>query len=165
VGVFARQKAQRVIEWTGRCAVAAVKPVQVEARLGERFKIESQIRDHRLYVDQPKTGGGEDAGPTPLEYLFLSLAGCIATVARIVAKQQRITLRGMEVKVEGELDLEALLGRNPEVRSGFRGITVTARIDADLSREEKEKFLHEVDRRCPVSDNLQNVTPMTYVLE
>jgi putative redox protein len=145
--------------------MATIKHVKVEARLGERFKIESKIHDHTLYVDQPKTGGGEDAGPTPLEYMLLALAGCIATIGRIVAKQQRIALRGMVVTVEGELDVEALMGRNPEVRSGFTGFKVTAKIDADLSQEEKEKFLREVDRRCPVSENLHNPTPMTLVAE
>ncbi|MEZ5578014.1 MAG: hypothetical protein R3F36_05055 [Candidatus Competibacteraceae bacterium] len=34
-------------------------------------------------------------------------------------------------------------------------------IDADMTREEKEEFLHEVDRRCPVSENLLNATPIT----
>jgi uncharacterized OsmC-like protein len=145
--------------------MATIKHVQVEAHMGERFKIESKIRDHTLYVDQPKTGGGDDAGPTPLEYMFLSLAGCIATIGRIVAKQKRITLRAMDVKVEGELDMEVLMGRNPDSRSGFTGLKVTARIDADMSKEEKEQFLHEVDRRCPVSDNLHSLTPMTFVVE
>jgi len=145
--------------------MATVKKVQVEAHLGERFKIESTIGNHTLVVDQPKTGGGEDAGPTPLEYFFLSLAGCIATIARIAAKQKRINLRAMDVKVEGELDIEALMGRNPDVHSGFGGITVRAKIDADMTKEEKEAFLHEVDRRCPVSDNIHTVTQMTFVVE
>jgi uncharacterized OsmC-like protein len=145
--------------------MATVKHVAVEAHLGERFKIESRIGSHTLFVDQPKTGGGEDAGPTPLEYLFLSLAGCIATIARIAAKQKRITLRSMDVTVEGDLDVEGLMGRNPGGRSGFGGITVRVKMDTDLSREEQEAFLHEVDKRCPVSDNLHDVTPMTFVVE
>jgi uncharacterized OsmC-like protein len=145
--------------------MATVKHVAVEAHLGERFKIESRIGNHTLFVDQPKTGGGEDAGPTPLEYLFLSLAGCIATIGRIAAKQKRIELRGMDVKVEGDLDVEGLMGRATAGRSGFGGITVTVKVDADLGREEKEAFVRELDVRCPVSDNLHNPTPMTFVVE
>ena len=145
--------------------MATLKRVSVEAHMGERFKIESKIGDHTVFVDQPKTGGGEDAGPTPLEYFFLSLAGCIATIARIAAKQKRITLRAMDVTVEGELNVEALMGRSPDVQSGFSSITVRAKIDADMTKEEKEAFLREVDRRCPVSDNIHHVTPMTLVAE
>lgn len=144
--------------------MATVKKVQVEAHLGERFKIESTIGSHTLIVDQPKTGGGEDAGPTPLEYFLLSLAGCIATIARIAAKQKRITLRAMDVKVEGDLDVEGLLGRNPQAPVGFSDITVTVKMDADMSQEEKEAFVHEVDRRCPVSANIHDATPVKLVV-
>lgn len=145
--------------------MASVKRVTVDAHLGDRFKIESTIGSHTLVVDQPKTGGGEDAGPTPLEYFFLSLAGCIGTIARIAAKQKRINLRAMDVTVEGDLDVEALMGRKPDAHSGFTGITVRVKMDADMTQEEKEAFLHEVDRRCPVSDNIHNATPMTFVVE
>lgn len=145
--------------------MAAIKHVTVVARMGERFKIESTIGSHTVIVDQPKTSGGDDAGPTPLDYFFLSLAGCIATIGRIAAKQQRIPLRGMDVKVEGELDLEGLMGRSAEAPVGFSGITVTVKVDADLSQEEKEAFVNEVDRRCPVSANLHAATPVTLVVE
>ena len=141
--------------------MAALKKVQVEARMGDKFKIESKIRDHVVYVDQPKSGGGEDAGPTPLEYLFLSLAGCIASIARIMANQQKINLRSMTVTVEGELDVETLLGKSRQSRAGFQGVKVIVRVDADMSLEEKKKFLHDVDSRCPVSDNLKDKTPVT----
>jgi len=144
--------------------MATIKHVAVEAHMGERFKIESKIGDRTLYVDQPKTGGGEDAGPTPLEYFFLSLAACIATIARIAAKQKRIALRSMDVKVEGDLDVEGLMGRNPETPVGFTGITVTVKMDADMSPEEKEAFAREVDRRCPVSANIHDATPMRVVV-
>ncbi len=142
--------------------MATFKTVQIEGRLGEKFKMESRIRGHLLYVDQPPAGGGEDAGPTPLEYLFLSLAGCVATIGRIIAHQRKIQLRGMEVKVEGEIDVETLRGKSQESRAGFTGIKVLTRIDADMTREEKEKFLEEIDRRCPVSDNIQIGTPISY---
>ncbi len=144
--------------------MATVKQVRVEAHMGERFKIESKIGNHALVVDQPKTGGGEDAGPTPLEYFFLSLAGCIATIARIAAKQKRIVLRSMDVTVEGDLDVEGLLGRNAEAPVGFSGITVTVRMDADMSQQEKEAFVQEVDRRCPVSANIHDATPVRLVV-
>jgi len=142
--------------------MATLKQVQVEAALGPRFKIESRIREHTLFVDQPANAGGENAGPTPLEYLLLAMGSCFATIARIVARQKRIELRGMTVRVEGELDVEVLMGKAADKRAGFSGLKVIATIDADLSREEKEAFLHEVDRRCPVSDNLQQLTPVRF---
>jgi uncharacterized OsmC-like protein len=70
----------------------------------------------------------------------------------------------MDVKVEGDLDVEGLLGRNPAAPVGFSGITVTVTMDADMSREEKEAFVHEVDRRCPVSANIHDATPVKLVV-
>jgi uncharacterized OsmC-like protein len=138
--------------------MAKMKTISVEAKLDEKFKIEVKAGEHLLVVDQPKAGGGTDAGATPLEYLFASLAGCIGTVARIVAMQKRIPLKGMDMKVEGAFDLETLLGKGKENRAGFAGIKVVLHIDADMTRQEKEDFIQEVESRCPVSDNLVNAT-------
>ena len=80
---------------------------------------------------------------------------------RIVATQRKLNVRGMEITVEGELDGEVLMGKSTANRTGFQGLTLTVDVDADMTREEKEEFLHEVDRRCPVSENLLNATPIT----
>ena len=145
--------------------MATFKAIDVTAKLGERFKIESKIRDHTLYIDQPKAAGGEDAGPTPLECLFLSLAACIASIGRIIANQQKLPLRSMEVRVQGELDVESLMGKSQEHRAGFSGMRVAVKMDADMTKEEKERFLHDIDARCPVSDNLKSLTPVTFEVE
>ena len=136
----------------------AAKKVKIEANMGEGFKVECLAGNHTVYIDQPTSTGGENSGPTPLEYLFISLAGCFCAIGRIIANQQRIQLRGMKVMVDGELDTDGLLGTNTKTRVGFSEITVLVGIDADLSGEEKEQFLSEIEKRCPVSDNISNST-------
>jgi uncharacterized OsmC-like protein len=37
-------------------------------------------------------------------------------------------------------------------------------VDADMTDEEKTAFIHEVDARCPVSENLLNATPVNVQL-
>jgi putative redox protein len=138
----------------------SMKTVAVESNLGDQFVIETHIRGHKVVIDQPVNAAGSDTGPTPLELVLVSLAGCIGTIGRIIAMQKRIALRGMEVKVEGELDTDGLLGKPIAGRIGFEGISITVDVDADMTDEEKEAFIHEVDRRCPVSENLLNDTPI-----
>lgn len=138
----------------------SMKTVAVESKLGEKFVIETNIRGHQVVIDQPANAAGTDAGPTPLELVLVSLAGCIGTIGRIIAMQKRIALRGMTIKVEGELDTDGLLGKPIEGRIGFEGMAITVDLDADMTDEEKEAFIHEVDRRCPVSENLLNATPI-----
>ncbi|HWM77888.1 MAG TPA: hypothetical protein VEW27_03810 [Methylomirabilota bacterium] len=47
------------------------RPVEV-AWLGN-LKVEARIGPHRLLVDEPVDGGGEDSGPTPSETLLAAL--------------------------------------------------------------------------------------------
>jgi len=138
----------------------AVKTVTVETKLGEKFKIESNVRGHNKVIDQPVAMGGHDEGPTPLEYLFLSLAGCIGSIGRVVAMQKKLSVHCMDIKVEGDINTDGLLGKPSDDPVGFKEIRVSVEVDADMSAEEKEVFVHEVDARCPVSFNLLNNTPV-----
>jgi uncharacterized OsmC-like protein len=140
--------------------MAKMKTVSVEAKLCEKFTVEVKAGNHTMYVDQPQTGGGSDTGPNPIEYLFASLAGCIATVARIISKQKRFNLSGMDMKIEGDFDTEIILGKSKENRPGVTGIKVTLKIDSDMTNEEKRAFVEEIESRCPVSDNIECTTPV-----
>jgi len=139
----------------------AVKTVSVETKLNEKFKIESNVRGHNKVIDQPIAMGGQDEGPTPLEYLFLALAGCIGSIGRIVAMQKRLDVRGMDIKAEGDINTDGLLGKKSDDPVGFSEIRVTVDVDSDMSAEEKKAFIHEVDERCPVSWNLLNASSVT----
>ena len=141
------------------------KNVSVEAVLLEGYKIEVKSRQHVSIVDQPPAGGGGDAGPTPLEYLFVSLAGCVATIGQIIAKQQQLPLCGISVKIDDDLDTDVLMGKRSDVRAGFEGIRVKVAIDGDMTQQEKEQFVRDIDARCPISDNILNQTPIKFAVE
>ncbi len=145
--------------------MATIKSVTVEAKQLDGFKIETKSRGHIALVDQPPAGGGTDAGPTPLEYLFVSLAGCVVTIGHIIAKQRHLPVRSIEVKVEGTLDTDILMGKSTETRAGFSGVRVYTKFDADMTHEEKVQFLKDIDARCPISDNIHNLTPVELVVE
>ncbi len=137
-----------------------LKKVTATASLGAKFHISGRMGKFEAHVDQPANAGGDDTAPTPLDYVLFSMAACQATIARIIAMQRRIVLRAYDVEVSGELDTDVLLGKSDTVRCGFQSIHVRVRMDADMSAEEKRAFLAEVDRRCPVSENLHHVTPI-----
>lgn len=136
----------------------AKKTVKVESKLDSKFKIESTVSGHQVIVDQPTNAGGSGAGPTPLEYLFVALAGCIGSIGRIIAMQKQIALNGMTISVEGDINVDGLLGKPTDDPVGFSEIRVSVDIDADMTAEEKAAFVHDVDARCPVSWNLLNAS-------
>lgn len=142
----------------------AAKKVRVEISQGPGFRTECKAGEHTVIIDQPKTAGGTDAGPTPLDYQLITLGGCIAAIGRIIANQRRLLIRGMKISVEGDLDNDRLLGKPTRLRGGFSAIKATLAIDADLSREAKDSLLHEIDERCPISDNLKNPASVQIVL-
>lgn len=135
-----------------------IKTVEVQGSVGENFAIEVTCDDHKVIIDQPKNAGGSDLGPTPLQLVLASLAGCFGTIGKFVAHQQKIELRGMKISIQADYDPAGLLGRNADVRPGFQAIRLQADIDADLTQEQKEAFLKDVERRCPLADNLINDT-------
>ena len=142
-----------------------LKNVSVKTIMGEGMKVECHAGNHVVYIDQPTASGGTDAGPTPLEYYQLSLAGCISSIARIVARQKNITMRGIEVSISGDLDSDVLLGKSKNARAGFESFHVNVKLDADLSLEQKKEFIDEVERRCPVSENTSNATAVYLKVE
>ena len=138
-----------------------MKTVKVSATGPEKWAVKTQAGDHTLIVDQPESLGGENKGPSPLDYVFIALAGCLVTISKIVANQRKINLRGVEVEVKGDINLAVLRGQEKDDRAGFQNINVEMKIDADLTPEEKREFVEEIDKRCPVSENLMNTTPLS----
>jgi len=128
------------------------------------FRVDVNSGDHSLIIDQPESSGGKDEGPNSLEVLLFALAGCLGTVAAIIAKQERIELRSFELEIEGDIDKSFTMGKTDEGRAGFTEIRVKAMIDADLDDAEKLAFLERVDSRCPTSDNLINQSNILFEL-
>lgn len=145
--------------------MAKIKTISIDAKLTEQFKVEVKAGERIFYLDQPRFAGGTDAGPNPLECFLSSLAGCIATTTRIVAKQKDIKLDGLDLKIEGAFDTDVLLGKNTDNRSGLQSITVNLKIHSDLPSENKENVLQEIRSRCPISENIINMTPIIFALE
>ncbi|MDI3323005.1 OsmC family protein [Pontibacterium granulatum] len=144
--------------------MSALKTLSVTANMAGSAAVYADIRDHKVVIDQPVNAGGSNEGPTPLEYFLFSLAGCIASIARIAAMQQKIEFRGMELKVDATLNPAGLLGKDTDDRVGFQTISVGASIDADLSEEEKKAFLDAVCDRCPLHDNIKLETHVDHLL-
>ena len=88
-----------------------------------------------LNADHPKVLVGKDEGPTPVEYLLHALAACLTAGIGNIAAARKVTLHRVESSVEGDIDLQGLLGLDPEVRNGFQGVRVRFEIDADAAPE------------------------------
>ena len=75
-----------------------------------------------------------------------------------MSNQKRLNVRGIEVDVEGDIAKDFLLGKTEEGRAGFVEIRAFVNIDADMTHEEKEAYLEEITKRCPIADNIMNAS-------
>ena len=143
----------------------SIKIVRVDATQVNGIKIGTKSRQNNSLVDQPPTGGGRDLGPNPQGYLLNLLASCIVTIGYFIAKQRHLLLRTIEVHVEGQVDPDIFLKKNCQSRSGFSGVRVHTKFDADRRREERIALLHDIDVRHPISDQSHLLTPIEFEVE
>jgi putative redox protein len=59
----------------------------------------ADIRGHKVHVDQPRQGGGEDSAPGPLELLPASLGTCVAYFVQQFLATRGVDTTGLEVEV------------------------------------------------------------------
>jgi uncharacterized OsmC-like protein len=118
-----------------------------------------------LDADEPPLLLGEDKGPNPVEYALKALAACLTTAMVYHAAAKGIELRGVESRLEGDLDLRGFLGISPDVKVGYNNIRVHFKIDADASKEQKEELIKMAQKYSPVFNTIYNATPVSVHLD
>lgn len=115
-------------------------------------------------IDHPEIFASEDAGPTPLEYVLVGLAGCLTSGVASVAQHRNIQLHSIKATLTGDMDLQGILGVDSDVRNGFDSVTVTFAIDADATEAEVRALVAQSQRRSAVYDIITNPTDVMVVV-
>ena len=119
-----------------------------------------------LGADEPPLLLGEGKGPNPVEHLLNALAACVTTTLIYNAAAKGIELRGVQSRLDGDLDLRGFLGLSKEVPVGFQKIRVSFKIDADISDQEKEELIELGKKYSPVYNTIfANQTAVTVGLD
>lgn len=99
---------------------------------------------HRWIADEPKSMGGADEGPAPMEMVLAGLGACTSMTLRMYANRKEWPLKQVTVDlrhVKGEKGVEQLVRK--------------IKIEGDLSEEQLARLL-EIANRCPVHRTLLN---------
>ncbi|WP_333599815.1 OsmC family protein [Flavobacterium sp.] len=126
-----------------------------------QFVVKTQNFDIRISKNEKYA---ELDAPSPIEYILAGYAGCINAVGKLVAKEQGITLKSLQVEITGTLSLDKYQGKISNERAGFSSIEVVVKPTSDATLEQLKNWLITVEDRCPVQDNLSNPTPVSVVL-
>lgn len=117
-----------------------------------------QARNFKIIVDEPQELGGSNQAANPVEYVLAAFAGCLNVMGHLIAKEMNFELRELAIEIEGSLNPNKLFGKSDNDRAGYKEITVVMKPDCDADPETLQKWMHAVEARCPVSDNIQNNT-------
>jgi uncharacterized OsmC-like protein len=109
-----------------------------------------------LDADHPAVLVGSDQGPAPVEHLLHALAACLTSGVANIAAARKVDLHSVESAVEGDLDLQGILGLDPAVRNGFEAIRVRFSIEADATDEVIAGIVEQAVARSAVYDVITN---------
>lgn len=138
--------------------------MNVEAQRESATQTTVEVRDFELTVDESEEMGGQNEGPTPLEYLLAGQAGCLNVTGQQVASDMDIGIADLEIAIKGEFNQAAFAG-NDDDRTGLQDVEVSMTVDADADETTVEEWAERVESRCPVSDNIKNETSVELTLD
>lgn len=123
--------------------------------LGEE---QSRGKSFTVEADHPEVFASEDKAPTPVEIVLSGLASCLTAGVAAVAQHRGIQLRSVKATLEGDMDLQGILGIDDEVRNGFGDIRVHFDIDADADADDIKALVAQSQKRSAVFDIVTNPT-------
>jgi putative redox protein len=116
----------------------------IARRVGGKLKQDVAIREHRITADEPKSAGGDDAGPSPQELLAASLASCTAITMEMYAGR-----KGWDV---GEIVVDVTY--EPAQRGSPTRFTMDLQLPKDLTEDQRLRLTH-IAAKCPVHRTLE----------
>jgi len=109
---------------------------------------------HEIIGDEPAPYG-TDEGPTPYDFLLMSLGGCVAMTLRMYADRKKWDLQGVEVELSQERihheDCTDCESKEGYVHVIEKRVKLIGNLD-----DAQRKRLMEISDKCPVNKTLLN---------
>lgn len=113
----------------------------------QNYKTILQTGTHTFLADEPAEVGGQDLGPTPVDFLASALAACTTITLKMYAGRKGWGLESAEVNVEVDLKSEP----------GITRFKKDVLLKGNLTEEQKLR-LFAIAEKCPVNKALkQNI--------
>jgi uncharacterized OsmC-like protein len=137
---------------------------RIQAQRASAAKTIVKARNFEIIVDEPEELGGTNTAANPVEYVLAAFAGCLNVMGHLIANEMGFELKDLKIDISGDLNPAKLFGKSDEDRAGYKNIVVKMIPTCNADKVTLKKWLHAVESRCPVSDNIQNITPVAVEL-
>lgn len=130
--------------------------VETSGKWESGLKTSISIRDFEPFiVDEPKSLGGTNEGPNPVEYVLAALSSCTSVMIAFIAKEQKFSYSAVEFKNAGTIDLQGLMGVEG-VSPHFQQVNFNVLLKTEESEARIEELKEKVEKRCPVMNLLKD---------
>ena len=120
--------------------------------------------EYKTQYDFPSQLSGEGRGPTVCEGCMGALAACLTQTIVAHATSRGTRLDGIDIDVEGEVDMRGFTGISKDVRPGAQQFRVNMNIKSSSASKEQLDELREIGKRfSPAFDTLTNGTSVVVV--
>ncbi len=133
------------------------------SEVGDFFGVGEERSHERTWVfdaDHPAVLCGQDKGATPVEFVLHALASCLTAGLANIAAARKVTLTEVRSTLRGDIDLNGILGLNPEVRNGYQQVTVEFEVKGDAPEPVLRELVEQAKARSAVYDIITNGVPV-----
>jgi len=131
--------------------------------IGDFFGVGEERSHERTWIfdaDHPAVLVGQDNGPTPVEFVLHALAACLTAGLANIAAARGVKLTEVRSSVEGDIDLNGILGLDPQARNGYQQIRVRFTVKGHAPAEKLRELVEQSRARSAVYDIITNQVPV-----
>ena len=113
---------------------------------------EATMRNYKAVIDVPTNKGGNDKGPTPVEYLLTAIGSCVSITLRMYAERKNWDVGKITVNVTQKEELTS--------QGIKKTLTEEISFEKEITEAQRIKLL-EMAAKCPVAKMVKGETPIT----
>lgn len=111
----------------------------------KNYLAEAKMRNHFAVIDEPVDAGGDDNGPTPVEYLLTAIGSCVSITLRMYAERKGWDVGVITVNVSQFKD-----------ENGSH-LTEEISFEKEITEEQRKRLL-VIAGKCPVAKMVKGET-------
>lgn len=123
------------------------------ASAGGKFGTIVRTPGHSLLADEPRSMGGEDAGPNPYDLLLAALGACTAMTIRLVAAREHIPVGDVAIRLTHDRNHAADCDIDVTPGARLEAINRIVTFTGDLDETQRARLMTIADK-CPVHRTL-----------